>query len=304
MIIRQLIYLDALARERHFRKAAEACHVSQPTLSAAIVQLEQELGVMIVERGRRFQGLTREGEVVLAHARRILAESDLMKASIAELREGVSGRIRLGAIPTALPMIAHITAPFSARYPEVSLTVLSLTSAEIQQRIDDFELDVGLTYLDNEPLDRVISKPIYLESYVLLTREDGELGARDSITWAEAAELKLCLLTADMQNRRIIDGIFRSIGRSPKPAIETNSIFNLCSHAGIQGVSSIVSIQLLEFFGVPVGTRALPLVEPTAQRTIGLIIADRQPMAPLARNLLTMTSPVAEAVLPRRPIVR
>jgi DNA-binding transcriptional LysR family regulator len=304
MIIRQLIYLDALAREKHFRKAAEACHVSQPTLSAAIVQLEQELGVMIVERGRRFQGLTREGEVVLAHARRILAESDLMKASIAELREGVSGRIRLGAIPTALPMIAHITAPFSARYPEVSLTVLSLTSAEIQQRIDDFELDVGLTYLDNEPLDRVISKPIYLESYVLLTREDGELGARDSITWAEAAELKLCLLTADMQNRRIIDGIFRSIGRSPKPAIETNSIFNLCSHAGIQGVSSIVSIQLLEFFGVPVGTRALPLVEPTAQRTIGLIIADRQPMAPLARNLLTMTSPVAEAVLPRRPIVR
>lgn len=304
MIIRQLIYLDALAREKHFRKAAEACHVSQPTLSAAIVQLEEELGVLIVERGRRFQGLTREGEVVLAHARRILAESDLMKESIAELREGVSGRIRLGAIPTALPMIAHITAPFSARYPEVSLTVLSLTSAEIQQRIDNFELDVGLTYLDNEPLERVISKPIYLESYVLLTREDGELGARDAITWAEAAELKLCLLTADMQNRRIIDGIFRSIGHSPRPAIETNSIFNLCSHAGIQGVSSIVSIQLLEFFGVPVGTRALPLVEPTAQRTIGLIIADRQPMAPLARNLLTMTGPITEAVLPRRSIVR
>jgi len=304
MIIRQLVYLDALAREKHFRKAAEACHVSQPTLSAAIVQLEEELGVLIVERGRRFQGLTKEGEAVLAHARRILAEADMMKESIAELREGISGRIRLGAIPTALPMIAHITAPFSSRYPEVSLTVLSLTSAEIQQRIDDFELDVGLTYLDNEPLDRVISKPIYLESYVLLTREDGELGRRDTITWAEAAELKLCLLTTDMQNRRIIDGIFRSVGAAPRPAIETNSIFNLCSHAGIQGVSSIVSIQLLEFFGVPIGTKALPLVEPAAQRTIGLIVADRQPFAPLARNLLMMTRPVAEAALPRRPIVR
>lgn len=242
--------------------------------------------------------------MVLAHARRILAESDLMKESIAELREGISGRIRLGAIPTALPMIAHITAPFSSRYPDVSLTVLSLTSAEIQQRIDNFELDVGLTYLDNEPLDRVISKPIYLESYVLLTREDGEFGAHDSITWAEAAEHKLCLLTSDMQNRRIIDGIFRSIGRAPRPAIETNSIFNLCSHAGIQGVSSIVSIQLLEFFGVPIGTKALPLIEPTAQRTIGLIVADRQPFAPLARNLLMMTRPVADAALPRRSIVR
>lgn len=304
MIIRQLIYLDALAREKHFRRAAEACHVSQPTLSAAIVQLEEELGVLIVERGRRFQGFTAEGEVVLAHARRILAESDLMKESIAELRQGISGRIRLGAIPTALPMIAHITAPFSERYPDVSLTVLSLTSAEIQARIDNFELDVGLTYLDNEPLDRVISKPIYLESYVLLTREDGEHRERETISWVEAAELKLCLLTSDMQNRRIIDGIFRSVGQAPRPAIETNSIFNLCSHAGIQGVASIVSLQLLEFFGVPVGTKALPLTDPAAQRTIGLIVADRQPFAPLTRNLLMMTRPISDVGLPRRPIVR
>ncbi|KFC72749.1 Transcriptional regulator, LysR family [Bosea sp. LC85] len=304
MIIRQLVYLDALAREKHFRRAAEACHVSQPTLSTAIGQLEEELGVLIVERGRRFQGLTKEGEVVLAHARRILAEADLLKESIVELKQGVSGRIRLGAIPTALPMIAHITAPFSERYPTVSLTVLSLTSAEIQSRIDNFELDVGVTYLDNEPLDRVISKPIYQESYVLLTREDGALGGQDTITWAEAAELKLCLLTADMQNRRIIDGIFRSVGHAPRPAIETNSIFNLCSHAGIQGVSSIVSLQLLEFFGVPLGTKALPLVEPDAKRTIGLIVADRQPFAPLTRNLLMMSHPISEAGLPRLPIVR
>lgn len=304
MIIRQLVYLDALARERHFRKAAEHCHVSQPTLSAAIAQLEEELGVLIVERGRRFEGLTKEGEIVLAHARRILAEAELMKQSIAELREGVSGRIRLGAIPTALPMIAHITAPFSSRYPAVSLTVLSLTASEIQARIDNFELDAGLTYLDNEPLDGVVSKPIYQESYVLLTREDGPLGGRDSITWAEAGELKLCLLTSDMQNRRIIDGIFRSVGQAPRPAIETNSIFNLCSHAGIQGVSSIVSLQLLEFFGVPLGTRAVPLVEPEARRMIGLIIADRQPLAPLTRNLLAMSQPVADAALPTRSIPR
>ena len=304
MIIRQLVYLDALARERHFRKAAEHCHVSQPTLSAAIAQLEEELGVLIVERGRRFEGLTKEGDIVLAHARRILAEADLMKQSIAELREGVSGRIRLGAIPTALPMIAHITAPFSSRYPAVSLTVLSLTASEIQTRIDNFELDAGLTYLDNEPLHGVVSKPIYQESYVLLTREDGPLGGRDSITWAEAGEQKLCLLTSDMQNRRIIDGIFRSVGQAPRPAIETNSIFNLCSHAGIQGVSSIVSLQLLEFFGVPVGTKAVPLVEPEARRMIGLIIADRQPLAPLARNLLAMSQPVADAALPTRPIPR
>ncbi len=299
MIIKQLVYLDALAREKHFRRAAEACNISQPTLSAAIVQLEDELGVLIVERGRRFKGFTREGEMVLAHARRILAESDVMKQSLAEMRQGMTGNLRLGAIPTALPMVAHITAPFSARYPNVRLTVLSLTSQEIQDGIDNFDLDVGLTYLDNEPLERVLSKPIYQEAYVLLTRADSALGARDTVTWEEASHQRLCLLTADMQNRRIIDGLFRSVGQAPEPVMETNSIFNLCTHAGLQGMSSIVSRQLLEFFGVPLGTKALRLVEPDAQRTIGLIIADRQPLPPLARNLLMMTNPVGSAAVPR-----
>jgi DNA-binding transcriptional LysR family regulator len=297
MIIRQLVYLDALAREKHFRRAAEACHVSQPTLSAAIHQLEEELGVLIVERGHRFQAFTREGEAVLVHARRILAEADLLKESIAELRQGVTGRIRLGVIPTALPIVAHITAPFSTRFPGVSLTVLSLTSQEIQRRIDAFELEAGLTYLDNEPLENVVSKPIYQESLVLLTRADSDLGKRSSLTWVEAASLKLCLLTADMQNRRIIDGVFRSVGCTPIPAIETNSIFNLCSHVAIEGISSIVSRQLLEFFGLPRGARALSLIEPDVKRTIGLIVADRHPMPPLARNFLEMAQPIDEALL-------
>jgi DNA-binding transcriptional LysR family regulator len=300
MIIKQLIYLDALARERHFRRAADACNISQPTLSAAIAQLEEELGVLIVERGRSFKGLTREGEVVLAHARRILSQSDQLKQSIAELRQGVSGRLRIGAIPTALPMVAHITGPFSARFPAVSLTVLSQTSQQIQRGIDEFELDVGLTYLDNEPLERVISKPIYQESYVLLVHEGSPLAGRAEISWAETARLRLCLLTTDMQNRRIIDGIFRSVGEVPVPVMETNSIFNLCSHAGVLNISSVVSKQLLEYFGIPPGTRAIPLVRPAARRTIGLIVADREPVAPLARNLLALTD-VLDEVSPVRP---
>jgi len=302
MIIKQLVYLDALAREKHFRRAAEACNISQPTLSAAIAHLEEELGVLIVERGRRFKGFTREGEAVLAHARRILSESDVMKQTIAEMRQGISGTLRLGAIPTALPMVAHITGPFTARYPDVRLTVLSLTSQEIQDGIDNFELDVGLTYLDNEPLERVLSKPIYQEAYVLLTREDSPLAGAEAVSWEEASHQKLCLLTSDMQNRRIIDGIFRSVGQVPQPVMETNSIFNLCTHAGLQGMSSIVSRQLLEFFGLPLGTKALPLIRPDARRTIGLIIADRQPLPPLARNLMMMTQPVGNASVPRMAV--
>jgi DNA-binding transcriptional LysR family regulator len=286
MFIRQFEYLEALGREKNFRRAAEACNVSQPTLSAALAQLEDELGVPLVERAGRFQGLTPEGEIVLARARRALIEIDSMRAEVAEAREGLRGKLRLGVIPTALPMAVRVTAPFCASYPEVTLEILSLTSHQIRQRLERFEIDAGMTYLDNEPLPGVLSKPIYSESYCLLARADGPLGGRDSIGWAEAAEQKLCLLTGDMQNRRIIDGIFRSVGKAPRPVVETNSIFNLITHAALPGVASIASRQVLDLLGPPAGVIALPLTDPEARHTIGLVVADRQPLPPLPRKLL------------------
>jgi DNA-binding transcriptional LysR family regulator len=303
MMLRQLEYLAALARERHFGRAAAACNVSQPTLSAAIRQLEEELGAPIVERGHKFHGLTAQGRAALEHAHRILAEAGALKRDLEELDRGLSGRLRIGAIPTALPIIAHITAPFYERFPNVLVTILSLNSQQIQQGIDDFELDVGLTYLDNEPLSDVRTKPIYVERYMFLTPSSGPFARRRAITWKEAASAPLCLLTPDMQNRRIVDGIFRSADASPMPAMETNSIFNLCSHVASGLWSSIVPVQLLQFFGVPRRTRAIELVEPSAQRTIGMIMADRDPPSPLARNLFAMERPadIGSLILPPLP---
>ena len=100
---------------------------------------------------------------------------------------------------------------------------------------------------------------------MFLTPHDGEFAGRTQIAWSEAAAAPLCLLTPDMQNRRIIDGIFRSVGAKPVPAVETNSIFNLVSHVAAGQWSAIVPRQLLRFFGVPAGTRAIELVEPTAR---------------------------------------
>ncbi len=299
MVLRQLEYLVALARERHFGRAALACNVSQPTLSAAIRQLEAELGAPIVERGHKFHGLTAQGRAALDHAHRILAEADILRRSLKEMDKGLSGRLRVGAIPTALPIVSLLTGPFHARFPEVSITVLSQNSQEIQRGIDDFELEAGLTYLDNEPLDNVLARPIYLEEYVFLTPASGPYAQRRKISWKEAAQAPLCLLTRDMQNRRIIDGIFRSAGVQPKPSVETNSIFNLCSHANSGLWSSIVPRQLLQFFGIPRQTRAVELVEPNARRTIGLIMSDRQPASPLARNLFAMDWPdIGRLILP------
>lgn len=286
MVVKQLVYLLALAREKHFGQAAQRCHVTQPTLSAAIRQLEEELGVPIVERANRFIGFTPEGERVLDHARRIVADCDAMRQELTEMRQGASGHLRIGAVPTVLPIMALITGPFAARHPKVSIAILSMTSVEIQKGLDEFTIEAGVTYLDNEPLAHVKAAPLYREEYVLLTPSEGPLAGRHSVSWAAAAALPLCLLTPDMQNRRIVDAAFRAAGSCPVPEIETNSIINLCSHVSSGRWSSVMPQALLSLFGLPEKAIALPLIDPPVSQAIGLVIADRDPPLPLARALL------------------
>jgi DNA-binding transcriptional LysR family regulator len=301
MVLRQLEYLVALAREKHFGRAADACHVSQPTLSAAIRLLEEDLGAPIVERGHRFVGLTPQGRLAVEHAHRILVETENLRRGLEEIDKGLTGRLRIGAIPTALPIVSQLTGPFYTRFPGVTITVLSLNSQEIERGIEEFELDAGLTYLDAEPIERVKAKPICVEEYMFLTPVGGDLADRAEVSWSEAAAAPLCLMTPDMQNRRIIDGIFRSVGAKPIPAVETNSIFNLVSHVSAGRWSAIVPKQLLRFFGVPNGTRPITLVKPTARRTIGLVMSDREPPSTLARNLFAMQWPADIAALIEPP---
>lgn len=298
MVIRQLVYLTALARERHFGRAAAACNVTQPTLSAGIRQLEEDLGVPVVERGRSFRGFTPEGRTVLAWAQRILADCDGLRQELGLMRRGLTGRLRIGVVPSALSVAALITAPFARAHPLVNLTILSLSSIEIGEGIAEFELDAGITYLDAEPLGPVRSRSLYREDYVLLTGETGRFLGQETVSWAEAAALPLCLLTPNMQNRRIVDGVFRSLGLTPMAAVETNSIVTLCAHVRSGPWSSVMPRALLHTLGLPDGTRALPLVDPVIAKTIGLVITDRQPAPPLSGALLDSADPSAiEAAL-------
>ena len=210
-MIEKLEFIIALARERHFGHAAEACGVSQPTLSAGIKQLEDSFGVLLVQRGSRFQGFTPEGERVLDWARRIVGDTRAMHQEIDALKHGLAGHIRIAAIPTALAMVAILTTPYRAKHPDVSFTILSRNSIEVLGLLENLEVDAGLTYLDNEPLgpraDRARS---ISEEYRLLISSDSPLGNRDSVTWAEVGKVPLCLLTPDMQNRRIIESLLRA----------------------------------------------------------------------------------------------
>ena len=286
MLLRNLRYLEALAREQHFARAARACDVTQPTLSAGIKQLEEELGLLIVQRGQRFHGLTPEGLRVVDWTRRILADVESLEQEASELRAGLVGRLRIGAIPVALPTVAQLTAPFAERHPQVSITINSLSSMEIQRGLDDFTLDAGLTYLDNEPLSHVRTLPLYRERFHLFFPADASVGPR--VTWADAATLPLCLLTPDMQNRRILNELFAKHGVAPQAMIETNSVLTLWAYLRTGKWASILPHPFLDLLGVPEGVRAIPLEGGEGHFTIGVVVPDREPMTPSARELLSV----------------
>jgi DNA-binding transcriptional LysR family regulator len=285
-VLDKLEYLMALARERHFGHAAEACGVTQPTLSAGIKQLEETLGVLLVQRGSRFIGLTPEGERTLDWARRIVGDSRAMREEIKALKHGLTGQLRIAAIPTTLAMVASLTTPFRARHPDVRFTILSRTSIEILTHLDNLEIDAGVTYIDNEPLGRVNAVPLYRERYRLLTASDAPLGDRDRVTWAEVAQVPLCLLTPDMQNRRIIDALLRSAGSEAQPTLESDSMIVLFAHVRTGRWASVMPARLAATLGLTATIRAIPIVEPEAVHTIGLVVPVREPMTPLNAALV------------------
>ena len=285
-MIDKLNYVLALAREQHFGRAAESCGVTQPTLSAGLKALEDGLGLIIVRRSSRFQGFTPEGERVLAWARRIVGDAQAMRQEVEALKRGLEGHLRLAVIPTALPMVARLTTPFRAAHPGVRFTVLSRTSDAMLQSLENLEVDAGLGYLDNEPLGSTRSVSLYAEHYRLLTARDGPFGSRSAVTWAEAGSLPLCLLTPDMQNRRIIDERLGAGGATVEPTLVSNSTIVLISHVRTGQWSSILPPILADSIGLPAGIASIPIVDPEVTHAVGLIVPQRDVASPMVTALI------------------
>ena len=288
MDIRQLQYLAALAREKHFTRAAQACNVTQPTLSGRIRQLEQELGVPIVERGQRYIGLTPEGERVLKWAHLILDNWQSLTQELGQIRSKTGelvGRLALGVIPSALPMVSLLTRAMQQAHPSVEFTVLSHSSEEILRALHDFSIEAGVTYLDNEPVEGLMQAPLYRERYCLFVSGAHPLAAKATVTWLEAAQEPLCLLTPNMQNRRIIDRAFLAANVQPSPRLETNSITNLFASVRTMGLASIMPEYFQNVLGPMEGVKAVPLAEPKVEHAVGLVAMSREQQSPLISAL-------------------
>ena len=292
-MIDKLNFFIVLSRERHFGKAALKLGITQPSLSAAIRQLEQNLGVMLVNRGSRFQNLTDEGEKILTWALRITADARTMKEEIRNRTIGLSGTLSIGAIPTAIPNIPEISNTFLQRHPNVKLKLLSLNSNEILGALERFEIEVGVTYLENGSLGKLQNIPLYNESYCLLTTKMNFPQQKKLISWAEAGNLRLCLLTPDMQNRRILNQIFLSKEVSIIPTLEANSLTALLSHIQTGTWSSILPLSLVNSLKFSKNIIAIPMEKSYPKHKIGLVALDRDPNTPLISALFKEASQLA-----------
>ena len=285
-MLEKLTYFVAVAREQSFRRAAEACGVAQPTLSAGIKQLEDECGVMLVLRSSRFHGLTPEGEKVLVWAKRLIGDARAMRQELQFMREGLTGHLRIAVIPTALAMVPVLTTPCRKRHPALQFTILSCPSSRILELLENLEVDAGITYLNNEPLGRVQTVPLYSERYRFITTEGAPLSDRETVSWAELSQVPLCLLTPDMQNRRIMDRLMREAGVEPRAALESNSQVTLLAHVISGEWATVLPENIAETLALAPRLRCIPVAPAGTAYEVGLVLPQHDPMPLLAAALM------------------
>lgn len=293
-LLEALRYLAALEQHRHFGRAAQACRITQPALSNAIRALESELGVAVVRRSRQYEGLTAEGELVLAHAHRLLHETESMRQELQAMAGAPRGRLQIGAVPTAVPIAARFAARLRTRHAGIAPVVRSLSSPEIEAGLENLSLDLGLGYTDRAQVGArgLQVWPQCSEAYFLVRRLPAAARSASTpggpIGWRDAAALPLMLLAPEMHNRAIVDAAFRAAGAEVVPALETNSVLALVSALNEGTLAAVLPGALVGVAqGLP-GLQARPLVEPVVHTAIGFMTSKSARPTPALRVALAL----------------
>ena len=170
MTLQQLEYVAAVARHQHFAKAAEACFVTQPTLSMMIRKLEQELGVQIFDRNRKPVQLTPAGKIILERARKILKEAEGLSEWVRSYKGEIEGTISVGIIPTLAPYILPLFgSQFLKKYPRIKLKIWEYTTEQIVHHLKAGTLDMGLLATPLE-YPGIKEYPLFYEPFVVYTK--------------------------------------------------------------------------------------------------------------------------------------
>ncbi|MEM9603728.1 MAG: LysR family transcriptional regulator [Pseudomonadota bacterium] len=278
--LRDLEFLTALARRKHFARAAEDCGVSQPAFSMRLRKIEDNLSVALVKRGNRFQGFTAEGEALLRRAYKIMDDLKSIEQDIRSAQGDIAGSLAIGAIPTAVVYAVKAIKALQSRHPNLAVTLHTATALGVQHGVDTGQFDAGFIYSDALSNTLHCIDPLYQERYLLLAHEDLLKATSDTVTWAEAATIPLCLLAPGMQNRQIIDKVFRDQGLSPKVTVESSGFFASVALAREGAHATIVPEHLGGTFARMTSLTARALVAPELDMAVCLMTRARELGAP------------------------
>ena len=193
--LRDLQYAVAVAEERHFGRAAERCHVSQPTLSGQLRKLEESLGVSLFERTSRSVAVTPAGAAILQHARRALAEAAEIEALARARRDPLAGPLRLGVIPTVSPsLMPLVLGPLKRRCPKLTPVLFEEVTEALLARLAAHEIDAAIIATTPEAPE-LARLPLYDEPFWVAYPKGHALDALAEITEADLAGADLLLLT-------------------------------------------------------------------------------------------------------------
>lgn len=281
MIIRNFEYLLALNKERHFARAAAACRVSQPTLSAGIKQLEEDMDVLIVKRGQRFEGFTPEGDRVLAWAQQMMEDCLRLKHELHGLRDhGMQGPFRLGMLPATSALASVLSVAFSEKFPALRISIETGDATHLLKALRQGEVDVALTYLDEVVGEGLDAYALYRERMFLFT--GATAGEDRRVAWTDVTSLPLCLLRS-------------AVPRAAETQLEkaakvtyTDSASVLAAHVGTGRWSTVLPQSLAMMLTKTPALRAVAVAAPGGQANVGFVTLKSDPLPAAVHALMEM----------------
>lgn len=273
MFPRAIRYLLAVAEHQSFTRAANALYVSQPTLSQQIKQLEETLGVLLLDRSGRTVQLTDAGQVYLTHARRALAELDAAKRAVSEVENMSRGFLRVGMTPITEYLTTSLLEDFSARYPGIKVNAMEMSQDQIEAGVAENSIDVGIAFT-HTPATEIWSGKIeihtmFKEPLSLTVGESHPLcGQQLPVTAAVLGQEALVLLSPNFALRRHVDLYCLEQGITPHIVIETNSLSMIVQSVGL---GRLVTVLPTTIACTHSGLYAVPISPKLPNHTIALI---------------------------------
>lgn len=268
MELRHVRYFLAIAETRSFTRAAERLHVTQPTLSHQIKQLEQQIGTVLFERGTKEIELTAAGNLFKPYCERILKEIDSGLLAITELEGLMRGTLRVGVFHSfSHSVLPPILSEFALRYPGVQVTAQLVPRVDLERQLISGEIDFAISYL-HDANDQIVTEPLFEEELVFIVGSMHSHAGRKSMPMRDLATLPLVLLTAEFGARQFVDRYFADNGLSPHVVLDMNAIEPILATIRHSRLATVLAPGAI---ADPTGLHLVRLTDPVPKRNVGLL---------------------------------